>query len=179
MQTTRRGSWLAVGLCVAGVVLLGATFFGAATWLLLADTDEGDDCAGTEARAAEMAAVGVLHSPPPGVRPTRGWEKPGTGCLDAAEQQLVGSARSYDTRADRETVVRHYRAMALRDGWTESTPSVLKAGDPSEPRTEPEPDACFGRDLPGGPALMRVQFDGPRRFLVSVESRLDGARPEC
>ncbi|GAA3941960.1 hypothetical protein GCM10022244_57350 [Streptomyces gulbargensis] len=91
------------------------------------------DCEGTEARVKELAALGVLASPPAGATVPRGFEKPDAGCWADSGDVVLYAERAYAFAGPRTAVATHYRTAALRDGWTASPGS-------------PAGDLCFTRE---------------------------------
>jgi hypothetical protein len=175
MDTTRRKPWTVTGVValVAGAVCVGVLGTGAFTLVDLADSD---DCEGTEKRQEQVAALKVLHSPPPGTRPAKGFEEADTGCLDDSGDEYLGSSRTYDTTAREVAVLGHYRALAKGDGWQERKPTY------GTEESADDPDAvkvCFTKDVPGGPVSLFLHYETPERFVLSAESDLDGKGLGC
>ncbi|MFE9659273.1 hypothetical protein [Streptomyces sp. NPDC005955] len=177
MDTTRRKPWTVTGVValVAGAVCVGVLGTGAFTLVDLADSD---DCEGTEQRVQQVADLKVLHSPPTGARPAKGFEEADTGCLDDSGDEVLWSSRTYDSALREAAVLAHYRAWAKDDGWQEREPTYGEAESPEDPDAV---KVCFTKDVPGGPVRLslRYEYDAPQRFVLSAESDLDGAGLDC
>ncbi|MEV3869844.1 hypothetical protein [Streptomyces sp. NPDC049906] len=175
MNTAGRKPW-SVGSVVAlaaGLVCAGVLGSGMLTLLELADDD---DCEGTGKRLERIASLDVLHSPPAGARPAKGFEEADTGCLDDSGDEYLGSLRAYDSELDEATVLKHYRAVAKGGGWKERK---VTYGTAESPEDVDAVKACFTKDMPGGAARLSLRHDPSRTFQVNVESDLDGNGLDC
>ncbi|ALC19428.1 hypothetical protein SPRI_1122 [Streptomyces pristinaespiralis] len=168
MTATRRSPWRMIGLAL---VLSAAT--GAGLLALVAREFDAGDCADAAARTEQVASLRVFDMPPPGARPSRGWEEAESECLDDSGEAWLAVTWQYDWGASRQSVMDHYRAAAGEDGWSVEPPDG-GAGVPLGPA-----DVCYAKDIEGGPVLLRIFFDTPGAFVVSVESSLDGTPMGC
>ncbi|MCX4662445.1 hypothetical protein [Streptomyces uncialis] len=164
-----------VAVSVVGALVLGSALLLALDRLLGGLLLEDDDCLGTEGRAEEMSAVGILATPPEGARASKGWHTPEVGCLDDSGDELLSATRGYDFGGDHRAVRDHYRELAEGDGWSR----VATAQDPAGLPPGEQADLCFEKDMEGWPVLLRLTFD-QGEFWVGTESALDeGERVPC
>jgi hypothetical protein len=168
MTTTGRAPLQVIGLAL----LLSAATCGGLLALVTSQFDTGD-CADSVARTEQVASLRVLSMPPPGARPSRGWEEAESECLDDSGEAWLAVTWQYDSEASRPAVLDHYRAAARRDGWSVEPPDG-GAGAPQGPA-----EVCYEKAVEGGPVLLRIRFNTPGAFIVSVESSLDGTPMGC
>ncbi|MCT9139842.1 hypothetical protein [Streptomyces violarus] len=76
------------------------------------------DCGETDGRVKEMAALGILDSPPARATVARGFEEADAGCWADSGDVSVYAHRTYVFPGTRAEVAAHYRTAAERDGWT-------------------------------------------------------------
>ncbi|MET8824584.1 hypothetical protein ABZX40_03610 [Streptomyces sp. NPDC004610] len=124
--------------------LLLATALAATTLTGCALADLAQDCEGTDAKVAEMAAVGVLGSRPDGATVPEGFEEVDSGCWADSGDVALYAGRTYAFPGTRAEVTAHYRTVTAREGW------------------QPHPDAspgelCFAREDEQG-MVLRVTF---------------------
>ncbi|MCO4695567.1 hypothetical protein ABTX34_18115 [Streptomyces sp. NPDC096538] len=75
------------------------------------------DCDGTDARVAEVGALGILDSRPDRATVTRGSEEDAPHCYADSGDVVVSAGRTYAFPGTRAEVAAHYRAAARQDGW--------------------------------------------------------------
>jgi hypothetical protein len=159
-------------LGVSGLVLLvlavaGAGLYGMASWL-----GGSGDCAAASTREQQVAAVGILRTPPPDARPSPGLEGVQSECMDDSGASWLAATSGYESGAGREPVLGHYRRAAQRDGWQPVAADAAVGGDAPA-------DSCYRKEIDGDPALLRIHFFAPTAWQISVESSLDGSPIEC
>jgi hypothetical protein len=115
------------------ISLLLATAFMAATLTGCAVLDLAQDCAGTDPRVEEMAALDILDSRPDEATVARGFEKVDAGCWADSGDVMVYAERTYAFPGTRAEVAAHYRTATLQDGWS------------PDPEASPD-DLCFVRE---------------------------------
>ncbi|MEU9298234.1 hypothetical protein [Streptomyces sp. NPDC048266] len=100
------------------ISLLLSTALAAATLTGCALLELARDCEGTDDRVQEVASLGILDSRPDGATVARGFEEVDAGCWADSGDVVVYAGRTYAFPGTRADVAAHYRAAAVRDGWT-------------------------------------------------------------
>ncbi|MFP1629749.1 hypothetical protein ACLB9X_32355 [Streptomyces sp. 5K101] len=157
------------GLLLLALAVAGAGVFAAVTWLVGAG-----GCADSSVREQQVAALKIFRTPPAGARPAPGLEGVQTECMDDSGDPWLAATSGYESDADQQTVLDHYRKETKEDGWTPLRPAGEAGGTPDAPA-----DSCYRKDLAGDPALLRIHYTTPTEYLISVESSLDGTLVEC
>ncbi|WP_158717286.1 hypothetical protein [Streptomyces sp. NRRL F-4474] len=125
-----------------------------------------------ETRAAERMAQVSAAAPaaPAGATPVR----TSVECMDDSGDPWVAADSGYTHDLDARSLAAHYWDTAGRDGWKAvgtraQAPDRLRSGF----------GMCFQKEVAGRPALLRVGADGPKEYVVTVESALDGSTIPC
>ncbi|MFB6820643.1 hypothetical protein ACFCXA_03510 [Streptomyces virginiae] len=163
-RSRRRGTYLGLATILGLALSAGSLyvlFYGA-----------GGSC--EEARAAERMAQVSTAAPAAPVGATPVAERTGVECMDDSGDPWVAADSGYTHDLDAQSVAAHYWDTAGKEGWKAvgtraQAPKRLRSGF----------GMCFQKEVAGQPALLRVGADGPREYVVTVESALDGSTIAC
>lgn len=156
---------LAVTLgCVTGLALLAGSMY------LLFYGAEGS-C--EENKAVERMAQVAAATPSAAAGTTPVAESTSVECMDDSGDPWVTADSAYAHDGDAQPLMAHYWDTAAKDGWKAVG---TRAQAPDRFR---DSGVCFRKEVAGEPALLRLSSTGPARFVVSVESALDGSKMPC
>lgn len=158
------------GLAAAIGSLIGLALLAGSVYLLFYGSE--GSCEENEA-VARMAQVSAA-APAAAAGTTPVPERSGVECMDDSGDPWVAADSAYVFDTDARSLATGYWDTASEEGWKEvgaraEAPDGFRSGF----------GMCFQKDVAGGPALLRVRADGPSRFVVTVESALDGSAISC
>ncbi|WP_328738229.1 hypothetical protein OHA91_39110 [Streptomyces erythrochromogenes] len=163
-QSPRRGMYLGLAATLILALLAGSLY-------VLFYGSEGS-C--EETRAVERMAQVSAAAPaaPTGATPVA--ERTNVECMDDSGDPWVAADSGYTHGLDAQSLAAHYWDTAGKEGWKAvgtraQAPDRLRSGF----------GMCFQKEVAGQPALLRVGADGPKEYVVTVESALDGSTIAC
>ncbi|MFZ3495503.1 hypothetical protein ACODT5_20145 [Streptomyces sp. 5.8] len=125
---------------------------------------------GAVARMAQVSAA--VPAVAAGTTPVA--ERTGVECMDDSGDPWVSTYNAYTYATDTGPFAAHYWDIATEEGWKADgtraeAPDGFRSGF----------GMCFQKEVAGAPASLHVGADGPGRFVVTVESALDGSAISC
>lgn len=158
------------GLAAAIGSLAGLALLAGSVYLLLYGSEGSCEENGALARMAQVSAAAPAAAA--GTTPVA--ERTGVECMDDSGDPWVAADTAYTYATDARSLATQYWDAASDEGWQaagtrEEAPAGFRSGF----------GMCFQKEVAGEPALLRVGADGPSRFVVTVESALDGSAISC